>query len=271
MMTCGVLAAGTIELYFYGELPLSDRPGVEAHVKHCGECRQALDDLTLIRAALSSRPDVATPPGGDWSAFMTRLDRAIQQPDGQLVEIDSHQRHRGTSILLGRRVGPYLAVAALLALATTAALLVFSKARHRDEGQPPVVATAPARELTPTPVAAPVAPDAGLVSLSGQHFERSKLVVLGLATRDAAKPGKDDWAYERDLATTLLGDTRLYRQAAEERGMDGLAGVMRDLELVLLQTSMSQEPDRESLEQLQRLIRRRDLLTKMNVVYAGGS
>jgi Putative zinc-finger len=270
MMTCAVQAAGTIELYFYGELPLSERPGVEAHLEHCAECRQALDDLTLIRAALSSRPDVATPPGGDWSAFMTRLDRAIQQPNGQLVEIDSHRSRRGTAAL-GRRLAPYLAVAALLALATTAALLVSSKARQRDEDRPPVVATGPARELTPAPAAAPIAPDAALVSLSGQHFQRSKLVVLGLATRDAAKPGKDDWAYERELATTLLGDTRLYRQAAEERGMDGLAGVMRDLELVLLQTSMSQEPDRESLEQLQRLIRRRDLLTKMNVVYAGGS
>jgi hypothetical protein len=109
------------------------------------------------------------------------------------------------------------------------------------------------------------------VSLSGQHFQRSKLVVLGLATKDATKPGEDDWAYERELATGLLNDTRLYRLAAEERGMTGLAGVMRDLELVLLQTSMSERPDEESLEQLQRLIRRRDLLTKMDVVYAGGS
>jgi Putative zinc-finger len=271
MMTCAVQAAGTIELYFYGELPLSERPGVEAHLEHCAECRQALDDLTLIRAALSSRPDVATPPGGDWSAFMTRLDRAIQQPNGQLVEIDSHRSRRGTATLLRRRVGPYLAAAALLVLAMTAALLVFSRGGHRDEDRPPAVATAPAREITPTPTAAAIEPDAALVSLSGQHFQRSKLVVLGLTTRDAAKPGRDDWAYERDLATALLGDTRLYRQAAEERGMDALAGVMRDLELVLLQTSMSQDPDRESLEQLQRLIQRRDLLTKMNVVYAGGS
>jgi hypothetical protein len=53
--------------------------------------------------------------------------------------------------------------------------------------------------------------------------------------------------------------------------MTSLADVMRDLELVLLQASMSEEPNDASLEQLQRLIRRRDLLTKMDVVYAGGS
>ena len=43
---------------------------------------------------------------------------------------------------------------------------------------------------------------------------------------------------------------------------------MRDLELVLLQTSMSEQRDAASLEQLQRLIRRRDLITKMEVVHA---
>ena len=113
--------------------------------------------------------------------------------------------------------------------------------------------------------------DPALMALSDQHFERSKLVVLGLATRDASNAAEADWAYERTLATNLLTDTRLYRIAAEERGMDRLAGVMRDLELVLLQTSMAEDVDAASLAQLQRLIRRRDLITKMNVVHEGGS
>ena len=111
------------------------------------------------------------------------------------------------------------------------------------------------------------AADPGLAAVSDQHFERSKLVVLGLATKDARQA---DWDYERELAGTLLSDTRLYRAAAEERGMQSLAGVMRDLELVLLQTSMSEQRDAASLEQLQRLIRRRDLITKMEIVHAGG-
>ena len=80
--------------------------------------------------------------------------------------------------------------------------------------------------------------------LSEQHFERSKLVVLGLATKDPAQTRRSDWAYERELATSLLNDTRLYRLAAEDRGMTSLAGVMRDLELVLLQTSMADSDDR---------------------------
>ena len=62
----------------------------------------------------------------------------------------------------------------------------------------------------------------------------------------------------------------MYRAAAEERGLSTLAGVMRDLELVLLQTSMAERPDPASLQQLQRLIQRRDLITKMNVMAAAG-
>jgi hypothetical protein len=104
-------------------------------------------------------------------------------------------------------------------------------------------------------------PDPGLLAVSGQHFERSKLVVLGLVTKTGQQ---DDWTYERELASSLLGDTRLYRMAAEERGMQPLADVMSDLELVLLQASMAEQPTEASLHQLQRLIRRRDLLTKMN-------
>ena len=76
-MSCHLQAGGTIELYFYGELPLAERAEVQAHMGQCAECRAALDDLSVIRAALAVRPDVATPPGGDWSGFMARLNTRI--------------------------------------------------------------------------------------------------------------------------------------------------------------------------------------------------
>ena len=44
-MTCDIQAAGTIELYFYGELPPDERAAVQAHLKRCAACRQALEDL----------------------------------------------------------------------------------------------------------------------------------------------------------------------------------------------------------------------------------
>jgi hypothetical protein len=272
-MSCHLQASGTIELYFYGELPLAERAEVQAHLGGCAECRAALDDLSVIRAALAVRPDVATPPGGDWSGFMARLNTRIAE-EGQAEGTPAPASV--VAISWRRRVAPYLAAAAVLVLVTISAVVTL-----KQRGAAPAPAASGARATptslatTPVPVIAPVVgtgnPDPGrdpaLSALSDQHFERSKLVVLGIATKDARQA---DWEYERQLAGTLLSDTRLYRVAAEERGMQGLAGVMRDLELVLLQTSMAEQRDAASLEHLQRLIRRRDLITKMEVVRAGG-
>jgi Putative zinc-finger len=257
-MRCDLQAAGTIELYFYGELPPAERAAVQAHLARCAECRGALEDLSVIRAALANRPDVTAPPGGDWSGFMRRLNSAVaaeQSPRSRLNATPARP--------LRRQLAPYLAVAATLALVTFAVITVN---RRPVPGTTSVVTAPPTTGAEAAPPLRHASltttdPDPGLLAVSGEHFERSKLVVLGLVTKSGPQ---DDWAYERDLASSLLGDTRLYRQAAEERGMQPLADVMGDLELVLLQTSMADQPNEASLHQLQRLIRRRDLLTKMN-------
>ena len=275
-MSCHLQASGTIELYFYNELPPAERAEVQAHIGRCAECHAALGDLTVIRAALAVRPDVATPPGGDWSGFMTRLNTRIaaEVEDAEDANVQLADDFRAPAHVVAiswrRRAAPYLAAAAVLALATIFAVLI---ARPSSVQEPEVAVVQPAgvqqtgpadgqivRASLPGPAA-----DPGLAAVSDRHFERSKLVVLGIATKEA---GQADWAYERELAGALLNDTRLYRLAAEERGMQSIAGVMRDLELVLLQASMSEEQDAGSLEHLQRLIRRRDLITKMEVVRA---
>jgi hypothetical protein len=262
-MSCQVQASGAIELYFYGELPLGERPDLEAHIAECAECRAALDDLSVIRAALAVRPDVATPPGADWSGFMARLDARVAQ-EGQIVQAPPP---KVVSIGWRRRVVPYLAAAAVLALITVSAAIAL---KQRGAGAPHTPAVIETSSTAPAAAVRAANPgfdgDPALAAVSDQHFERSKLVVLGLATKDAQQA---DWEYERELAGSLLSDTRVYRIAAEERGMQSLAGVMRDLELVLLQASMAQQKDSESLEQLQRLIRRRDLITKMGAVHGG--
>jgi hypothetical protein len=258
-MKCDLQAAGTIELYFYGELQERERVAVRAHLSGCAECRAALEDLSVIRAALARRPDVATPPGGDWSGFMRRLDATIA---AERSRVDPAKTAVVTP--LRRQLAPYLALAATLALVTIAVITVLNRRHVSDPTTAVTVPAEPAAEAAPAVLHASLTttgPDPGLLAVSGQHFERSKLVVLGLVTKSGRQ---DDWAYERGLASSLLDDTRLYRQAAEERGMQPLADVMGDLELVLLQTSMADQPTEASLHQLQRLIRRRDLLTKMN-------
>jgi anti-sigma-K factor RskA len=253
-MTCEWHASGDLELYFYDELSLEKRGDISRHVSSCQDCRAALEELHAIRAALASRPDVSAPASGDWSHFMSRLDLAIANERSQSPSVVPFVPRR-------RRLVEYMAIAALLALVTFSVAVAF-RARH--------VPATPSTALTQHAVPASTKDNSAFAAMTEEHFERSKLVVLGLATKDPQRESAADWAYERELATSLLDDTRLYRLAAEDRGLDALAGVMKDLELVLLQTSLTDDKDPSALPQIQRLIKRRDLIEKMDVVTTTG-
>ena len=279
MTGCDRQQAGDIELYFYDELAPAQRSGVESHLRTCAECRGAFGELSTIRAALAASPLVDAPPGGDWTGFMRRLDAAVR--------VDRHLDRHGDEASRGSgwppravpavrvhrsaRYAPYLATAALLTLVTSGLVFVSRSAPRPAPSSASAPAAAP-EPGAPTPLVPAERPtDAAFAALSEQHFERSKLVVLGLASKDAHHAREADWAYERGLATSLLSDTRLYRMAAEDRGMKTLARVMGDLELVLLQTSLADTPDGDVLEQIQRLIHKRDLVTRMDVAATTGS
>jgi hypothetical protein len=264
MSACSVQETGAIELYFYGELEPAVHEDVREHLARCRECAQALDELRVIRSVLAARPDVTAPASGDWGAFMQQLDAAVHRvaSAAQAVPVEGPARaaHRP---LVG-----LLAMAALLAIV---ALSVFMVSRA---GRTALSSDAP---LAPTSIAddrgvggGDQTIQAALTSVGAHHFERSKLVVLGLASKEPAAGEAADWAYERELATSLLNDTRLYRQAAERRGLTSLAGVMRDLEIVLLQASMAEATDSAALPQIQRLIQKRGLVEKMDVAGTTG-
>jgi hypothetical protein len=264
MSPCELFDTPDVELYFYGELEPVDRARVDAHLRGCVPCRQRLDDLHAIRLALASRPVVDAPPAGDWSGFMRRLDEAAGLNRAHAAErpvVLAHDGRRWTA----RQV---MALAAMLALVVTG---VFMAARFRAADPADRAVKVAPNSVAQTP-AQPVAPESAkseeraLREVSAEHLERSKLVVLGLATRDPQETKADDWQYERQLAGTLLSDTRLYRLTAQDRGISDVARVMRDLETVLLETSMSDDADRDALERVQKLIAKRDLVLKMQVV-----
>ena len=255
MTRCDIQASGAIELYFYDELEPDACASIERHLHTCRECGDALQELRVIREALAARPDVSSPESGDWSAFMSRLDDAIAA--------ESPGRTRAEPV--GRSYVSYLAMAAVLTLATVGVTVAL-----RSRPAPKEPAGAPTASVQTPPARVPSASAenqaAEFEALSEEHFERSKLVVLGLATKDAARERASDWAYERELASSLLDDTRMYRLAAEDRGLTDIAGVMHDLEVVLLQTSMTNDADPSALRQIQRFIQKRDLLEKMDAV-----
>jgi hypothetical protein len=269
---CELFETADVELYFYDELNAADRDRVAAHLRGCAACRQRLDDLHAIRHALAAAPVVDAPPAGDWSGFMRRLDGSVGLSGSSWVN--------GTVVLEKRdgawRVRHLVALAAMLAIVAIGILMAARIRSHR-----PVETVAGGSAAVPNPPAgdvSPVAPDArasgakgetperALREVSAEHLERSKLVVLGLATRDPQQTRAADWQFERQLAGSLLAETRLYRLTAQERGVADVARVMRDLETVLLEASMTDGHDRGSLERVQRLIARRGLVSKMQIV-----
>lgn len=262
MTTCTTHDSGTVELYFYDELGPLERRRMEAHLRGCAVCTSALAELRLIGDALAARPDVSAPASGDWTAFMQRLDASLAAaPPTVVVPFPARAAKRPV-------VAAWLTMAALLALVS--ASVFFASRSGRIAVEPPeLLEAATTFGLDPSDGdAIPVA--AGLQSVGLRHLERSKLVVLGLASKEPDANPAADWAYERELASALLADTKLYRLAAEARGLQSLAGVMKDLELVLLQASMAQESDDTALPQIQRLIRTRALVEKMDVVGTTG-
>lgn len=249
MSRCELSESPDIELYFYGELADADRARVDAHLHRCEACRQRLEDLHAIRRALAARPVVDAPPAEDWSGFTRRLDAAVGIASASPASSAS---------------SPYSAASAVYSAAAAAAILLAASlgiyyARSARQ-------TAPAPRQTATVAQQPVSTaDSSLREVTAEHLERSKLVVLGLTALDPKQTHAADWQYERQLASTLLDDTRFYRQAAQERGMTDVARVMRDLETVLIETSMSDSTDRDALARVQRLIAKRDLVVKMQL------
>jgi len=250
-----------VVLYFYDEMDAGARGRATAHLRACDACRQRLEDLHAIRQALAGRPAVDAPPAGDWSGFMRRLDQAVgvSRPLGEAPR-HAVLVHDGTRWSV-RHLVPLAAVIAIVAMGIAMA----ARFRTSDTTQRPVAA--PSTVATAQPAATPQqSPDRALREVTAEHFERSKLVVLGLATRDPDQTKAADWQYERTLAGTLLNDTRLYRMAAQDRGVADVARVMRDLETVLLEASLSDSTDKDALGRVQRLITKRDLVVKMQVV-----
>lgn len=263
MSACAFADAPDIELYFYGELDDADRARVQAHLPGCAVCRQRLDDLDAISRALADRPVVGAPAAGDWSGFMRRLDGAVGLAPQRAVVLE-----RRGGVWTARHL---IAIAATLAIVAGA---VFMTARIRSH-RPPDAVAASITTSAPSPDArsgngeTSVATDVkALREVSAEHLERSKLVVLGLANRNPQQTHAADWQFERQLAGSLLPETRLYRLTAQERGVSDVAHVMRDLETVLLEASMTDGRDRQSLERVQRLIARRGLVSKMQIVTA---
>jgi hypothetical protein len=236
------------ELYFYEELSADERAEFERHLPGCQPCRDALDELAEIRAALAPLPAFAQRSHFEWAAFMRRLDAQIRGTGAPGEELAGRSSRMPAAVL---------AIAASLVIGIGTGML-WQRERARQE-RPAATGSEAAGAVDRSPGAQV---RANVRDAAIHHLDRSKIVLLGLANKDAGAVSADDWAYERSLAASLLPDTRLLRLSALEAGDAELASLLNDLEVLMLQASFSAEPDRATLSRLQRYISHRDLLVR---------
>jgi hypothetical protein len=99
----------------------------------------------------------------------------------------------------------------------------------------------------------------------GDHLERSQMVLVELA--HAETRGDLDISAERQLADDLVASNRLYRQTAQQMGQANVAGLLDELERVLVEVARG--PSTVSMRQLadiQQRIESQGILFKVKVI-----
>ena len=222
-----------VELYFYEELSAEARADARMHIELCSACRQSLADLRAIGDALAARRVDA--PADGWRRFMSRLDARLELA--------------GAGVAAGAGF-PWMKIAAALVLVASGALGGWTLSRVARPDVPQAAVTSPA--------------DAAIADAGGSGLDRARVVLSGLAGKEAGAP----WSLERDMAARLLPEVTLIRQAAALRGRDELGDLLMDVETLLLQASYAEPDDAETLVRLRRMIARRDLLMRLSVASA---
>jgi hypothetical protein len=108
-----------------------------------------------------------------------------------------------------------------------------------------------------------------LVMAVGEHLGRSEmmLIELGNTEPENSKQKEVNISSERRRAEDLVQENRLYRQTALEQGDTALAGVLDELERVLLDVAHSPgEVTPAQLDEIQQRIAARGILFKVRVV-----
>jgi hypothetical protein len=220
------------------------RVEVDAHLAACESCRNdAAEVRRVLRAAASDGvPERTEDYGAEvWARLEPRLPVAAPRRMGWAD------------------VRPWLAAAAvaLLAVAAFVAGRWSGPPRHSVRGSAAVVASSDPRAIRERVVLAAV----------GDHVERAERALVELA--HTTSNGTVDIAPEQAWARQLLDANRLYRQSLRDASAPAVAGLLDDLEPILLEivNSPSRLTDAD-VRALQSRIEDRSLVFKLRVTGA---
>ena len=247
----------TLNNYVERDLSPAEHVQVATHLDTCGDCALVVAEIEqIVRDASALGP--ITPPAHVWTQLQTRLQGP--EPGAQNPE-PTAQSPTPKAESLKPNLWWALATAAMVVLAFLTGRFV--NLREQPRAPESAGATAPA---TPARVAdeATVRERVLLIAV-GDHLERSQMVLVELAHADAS--GELDISAERQLADDLVASNRLYRQTAQQMGQANVAGLLDELERVLVEVARG--PSTVSMEQLadiQQRIESQGILFKVKVI-----
>lgn len=228
-------------LYFYGDA--SKPASVENHLAECHACAAEFERL---RSTLSA---IEFPVPERAADYETQLWSTLRP---RLEQTEAPKRSFWAAAFQPRR----WAVAGALAAIVIAAFLA---GRYMPRTNTPpnqqIVGKAPSKNDS----------DRVLMVAVGDHLDRTEMILVELENTRAQ--GKVDISAERDLAQNLVNENRLYRQTAQQQKDPELAGVLDQLERVLI--DIAHHPDSVSgkqLEDLQQRLESQGVLFKVRVV-----
>jgi hypothetical protein len=238
------------ELIAYHDGEAAGREGIAAHVADCPECRTELDRIDALLAALENIP--VLDPGEDYGQ------RVWQQISPRLPE---KRKHWWDFLLSQPKPFNWLeprrwVAAGMIAALVLAAFVAGRLSRSVNPVGPVAVDQTKVRERI-------------LVMAVGEHLGRSEMVLVELANSGPQSAGEKqvNISGEQRRAEDLLEENRLYRQTALEQGDAALAGVLDELERVLLDVAHSpQQVTPAQLESIRQRIEARGILFKVRVV-----
>jgi len=225
-------------LYFYHDLP--NPAAVQSHLAGCASCAEEFVRLHTTLSAIEL-PVPAREPDYEarlWSTLRPRLGEAA-----------APRRRLWAALLQPRR----WITAGALAMSIVAAFLAgrITRTEKPPAGQ--------------TQVAQRGSGDRVLMVAVGDHLDRTEMILVELS--HVRPEGRVDISAERDVARSLVSENRLYRETAERSNDPQIAGVLDQVERVLI--DIAHRPDSVSgaeLEQLQKQIESQGVLFKMRVI-----
>jgi anti-sigma factor RsiW len=242
----------TLNDYVERDLSPAEQVRVATHLDECGECALVVADLQqIVRDASALGP--LQPPPHVWERIRDAIDD--RRTPNVTPETDA-----GRWTMDDRRPTRFAWMAAAAALV----LLALFTGRRAAPEPPRASQPDPAAEEQARAEHAGVRERVLLIAV-GDHLERSQMVLVELAhasTRDEL-----DISAERQLADDLVASNRLYRHTAQQMGRVNVAGLLDELERVLVEVARG--PSTVSMQQLadiQQHIESQGILFKVKVI-----